>query len=392
MGKYNQKLITTFILILNIPAAMSIDEHAPSLPTMMRFFGTDAAEMQLTITLYMLGMALSQWVAGALSDRFGRRPILLSTALIYLFGTVLCISSIHFSELLVGRFLQGVGSGVFAMISPALMGEALDPERVDKVSSYFSMSYALIPILAPVIGGYIQEYLGWTFNFGFMFIVALGISLFAYFKLPETHTPTEAHRLHLPTLLKSYYRVISNRAYITAVLGMIFAWASIIAFSILGPFILQKTLGLSPIEYGYYALLIGLGFLVGNTLQPRIGKWLDPVLSGLAIASAFSFLQLILMTFGWVNLGTVMIPTFLYMIGIGMVFPSLYGRAATVFTDIVGIASSLIGCFILIGAVALTALMTRFPAHSPISLSIIYLTLICLCSFSVWLGSSPKKT
>lgn len=386
MSRYNQTLVTVFILILNIPAAMTIDEHAPSLPAMMGFFHTNAATMQLTITFYMLGMALSQWICGILSDRFGRRPVLIVTGFIFLLATLLCLFSTHFSVLLMGRFFQGAGSGLFAMISPALIGEALDKERIPKVSAYFSMSYALIPILAPVIGGYIQDLSGWEGNFVFMFIVAFIIYLFAIFCLPETHVPTEQHRLHIPSITKSYIRVFTNREYMGAVIGMIFVWSSIIAFSILGPFLLQNTLKLSAIQYGHYALLIGLGFLIGNSLHTRLIKKIDSIKTGQTLAIFISLFQLILVWMGWVNLATLMLPTFLYMAAVGLIFPALYGKAATVFTDIVGIASSLIGCLILIGAVVITALMTSFKAHEPITLPLIYLSLISLSTIATWIG------
>jgi MFS transporter, DHA1 family, multidrug resistance protein len=245
MTPYNQRLITFFILILNMPAALCVDEHAPSLPAMTLFFGTMASTMQLTITLYMLGMAISQWLAGVLSDRFGRRPVLFSTAFIFLTASLICAYTNSASLLLSGRFLQGIGTGCFAMISPALMGEALEKPRLHRVSAYFSMCYSMIPILAPVIGGYIQESVGWRGNFGFMFLFTLIITVIAFFKLPETHKPNEEHRLSLSKILQNNKTILMTPAYMLPVAGMIFLWSMIIVFSVMAPFILQNNLHLS---------------------------------------------------------------------------------------------------------------------------------------------------
>lgn len=391
---FNQRVITFFILILNIPAAMTIDEHAPSMPAMVHALHSSVSAMQLTITLYMLGMALSQWVCGALSDRFGRRPVLLATAVIYLLASVLCVFSKDFTEVLLGRFLQGVGAGCFALIAPALMGEALAKDRLDRVSSYFSMSYALLPIIAPVIGGYIQDYFSWQANFIFMFLVTFIITVLVWWKLPETHTPTEQHQLNLRQLLKNYTTVLTNKNYMTAVICMVFAWSTIIAFSVLAPFLLQNVLGLSAISYGHYALLVGLGFFVGNNLNNLLLKKLNTaaiIKWGLGSAIVICIVQLLLLLAGQFNIGTVIIPTFLLMCAIGMIFPGLYGRAATVFTDLVGVASALIGCLILIGAVIITSVLTVLEAHSAVTLASVYLALCVLCTGTYFVGQKDQN-
>jgi Bcr/CflA subfamily drug resistance transporter len=385
MANYNQRLIIFFILILNMPAALCVDEHAPSLPAMTQFFGTTPSAMQLTISFYMLGMAISQWIAGVLSDRFGRRPILFSNAFIFLIASFVCIFTNSASTLLIGRFFQGVGTGCFAMISPALMGDALEKKRFHRVSAYFSMCYSLIPILAPVIGGYIQDWMGWRGNFGFMFLFTLIIACIAFFKLPETHRPTEEHRLFLSKILRNNFIVLSTPAYILPVIGMIILWSMIIVFSVMAPFILQNTLKLSATEYGYCALIVGLGILVGNYLNTQLHKIFNPeqiLQIGVTAMLLVSLIQLSFVLFMPLHILTLMAPILLLMIANGIIFPSYYAIAASVFTNLVGIASSLIGCLILAGAVICTVIMTQLEAHSALTLSAVYVALSVLCFFT----------
>ncbi len=382
MSSYNQRLITFFILILNMPAVLCVDEHAPSLPAMTGFFGTLPSSMQLTISFYMLGMALSQWFAGILSDRFGRRPILFSSALIFFIASLVCTYTSSAPILLMGRFFQGVGMGCFAMISPALMGDALEKTRLHRVSAYFSMCYSLIPILAPVIGGYIQDWIGWRGNFGFMFLFTLIIAIIAFFKLPETHTPTEEHRLFLSKILRNNKTVLTTRAYILPVAGMTILWSMIIVFSVMAPYILQTNLHLSATEYGYCALLVGIGILIGNYFNTLLHKTFPVeriIFLGVTAMLLISLIQLCVLLFTPLHILTLMVPILLLMIANGIIFPSYYAIAASVFTNLVGIASSLIGCLILIGTVICTAIMAQLNAHSPLLLSAVYVALSALC-------------
>ncbi len=391
MASYNQRAITFFILILNMPAALCVDEHAPSLPAMTRFFGTLPSTMQLTISIYMLGMAISQWISGVLSDRFGRRPVLFATAFIFLIASIFCTFTNSATALLAGRFFQGIGTGCFAMISPALMGEALDKTRLHKVSAYFSMSYSLIPILAPVIGGYIQHWIGWRGNFGFMFLFTFVIAMIAFFKLPETHKPTEEHRLVLSKILKNNKKVLTTPAYMLPVAGMIFLWSMIIVFSVMAPFILQNMLQISAIEYGYCAILVGIGILLGNYCNTQLHRFFNTeqiIWMGLIAMLLISLGQLFLLAFTPLHILTLLVPIFLIMVANGVVFPSYYAIAASVFTTLVGVASSLIGCLILVGAVISTGIMTKLEAHSALTLSTVYVVLSSLC----FLANMARKT
>lgn len=382
MNAYNQRLIIFFILILNMPAALCVDEHAPSLPAMATFFGSLPSTMQLTITVYMFGMAISQWLSGVLSDRFGRRPILFSTAFIFFIASIACIYTNSADVLLISRFFQGVGTGCFAMISPALMGEALEKSRLQKTSAYFSMCYSLIPILAPVIGGHIQDWIGWRGNFGFMFLFTFVITAIAWFKLPETHKPTDEHRLVPSQIWHNNKKVLTTPSYMLPVVGMIFLWSMIIVFSVMGPFILQNKLHLSAAEYGYCALLIGIGILIGNYSNTWLHKIFhtEQILRiSVAIMLLISLIQLFLLIFTPLHLITLMLPLFLIMIANGVIFPSYYAIAASIFTTLVGIASSLIGCLILLGAVICSAIISKLEAHSAITLSAVFVSLSFLC-------------
>jgi MFS family permease len=377
----HQRLITVFILLMLIPALLGINEFAQSLPAMTRFFHSSMSSMQFTISLFLFGMAIGQWICRLLSNRLSKKPILLSGALLYLITSLLCLFSTHQAELLVSRFFQGIGAGAFAMISPALLREAIDKDNVGKASSYYSMSYALIPLFAPVIGGYIQGLVGWSDNFTFLFLVALLFALIGGTKLPENKS-AEKPSLHFRQLLQTSRTLWIHFPYMRSVLCMIFSWSTIIAFSMFAPFLLQSTLGASPVDCGNYSFLACLGFLLGYYCNVQLRKKGDAetvIKVGLFLAIFICTIQVFLVALGYFNLGIVMIPTVILMGAIGLIFPGLYSQATAAFTENTGLASSLIGCFVLLGSAVLTGLMTLFEPDAAISLPVINLLLVLLC-------------
>lgn len=155
-SNFNYSLLTFFCLMMVTPAPLSIDEYAPSLPAMVHALNGTQTLLQLSISIYMLAFAISQIVLGPLSDRFGRRPIIVWATPVFLVGTILCILSHSAPMLLVSRFIQGLGIGAFALTASSLIADVFSGDQLHRVTSMFSTTYSFVPIVAPVIGGYIQ--------------------------------------------------------------------------------------------------------------------------------------------------------------------------------------------------------------------------------------------
>lgn len=378
----NPRTMIFFVLLIGVLAPIPIDEYAPSLPAMVRSFDSSVAAMQLSITVFLFALGIGQVVMGPLSDRFGRRPILIIGIAVYLVGTLVCILADSVGLLMVGRAIQGVGIASCAMTATTLIGDSFKGDDIGRVTSYFSLVYGLVPIASPVIGGHLQDLWGWQANFIFMFVVAVIAFALIIVRLPETRPPAPERRLQPARILKSYVTVVGEAHYITAVLGVAMSWSMIITFSVLGPFLLQDSLGFSASVYGWAALLVGLGFFVGNLLNTDLLKHHKPpaVLKlGLAISLAAAVVMAILFLAGLVDLITVMAPTFVIMVGIGLTFPNYYGIAVGVFTDdLTGVANALIGALVLFGTVVYTAVLTAFHAHSPLTLASVFVALSLL--------------
>lgn len=386
---FNLKLMTLLVVLTNVMPPLAIDEFTPSMPHMLSVFGVDASLMQLTITVYLLGFALSQAIGGMFSDRFGRRRPLLITMPIFIIGTLVVMFSHSMSVLLLGRVLQGFGMGVSALTGPALMADCFEGDALTKVSGVYSTVYSFIPISAPVFGGFIQDYFGWRANFVFMLILAVVIYAIFVAKLDETHHADASHKLSLSNIVLSYKTVLTNKNYMLAVSGLMLVWSSFMVFSVMAPFIIQERLGYSASSYGLMALLVGLGFFVGNALNNFLVKVISPkriIALGVGIIVLFSVVLLVLPLLGFFNAWTVMVPIFVMMVAAGFTFPHLYAIAVAAVTQYAGVAGALIGSLILVGATIITAVITRLHAHSMIAMASVYLTMALLAIFIVrWL-------
>lgn len=380
----NKHRMIWLILLTNVIPPLSIDQYTPSLPAMVQAFGVSVSLMQLTITGYMFAFALSQLACGALSDRFGRRPVLLWSAPLYLFGTLAAIFSPSISILMLGRLLQGLGMGAMALTGPALMSDCFEGDELIRVGGYYGMVYSFIPIAGPIIGGLIQDAFGWRYNFGFMLVLSVVIIAVFLKWLPETHQPNESHRLSVKNIIHNYWAVLSNKTYILSVAALMLIWTLFIVFSMMAPFIMQVILHFSATAYGFQALLTGLGFLVGSSANNHLinmfsaKRALHIGLIGMVVGS---LILVLLVSLNMISAWSLLTPIFGIMIFSGIAFPHLYGKAASAVPEYAGIAGALIGALILMGAVVVTAAITLFNAHSPLMMASVYvvLSVLALC-------------
>lgn len=404
--------IIALILLTNIIPPLSIDENAASFPHMLHLAGASVPLMQLSITVYMIAFAISQMCCGYCSDRLGRRPTLLLNTPIYLVGTVIAILAQGITSLLIGRFLQGLGVGALALTGPALMGDCFEGDALTRVSSYYSTVYAFIPISAPVLGGFIQEYLGWRANFGLMLLLGLVIyGIFVKF-LPETRPrqPRESERseqlgqlgqlgpskqlgeleqpreprqsaISLKQAYAHYREVLTHRHYLMAAICLPLIWSTFVVFSMMAPFILQNTLGYRPSEFGLIALFVGLGFFIGNVINTQLNQRYRSkqiVYAGFFIMLIASLTLWIIALLDAVSGFTLILPTFVMMMGAGFCFPHGYADAVSAIPKHAGIAGALIGSIILVGAVLITTVVTQLHAHSTLAMASVFVALCLL--------------
>lgn len=241
---------------------LGIDIHLASLPAIMEYMHTDKMHMQQSISLYLLGMGISMLFYGPLSDHFGRKPIILFGLI---FGSIfgfLCVFTKDINQFLVCRVLQGLGCGVCTGLGRTVIGDVLQGERFAIVGSRLSAMGSFAALIAPAIGGHLQNLFGWQANFivfaSYLLIAALVFGFFC----PETHILRQPFQMR--SLFSHYGEILTHRTFVlSAILSGLVASLGMI-YAALGPFILQQKFLLSPVIYGWVMAALATTTLVAR--------------------------------------------------------------------------------------------------------------------------------
>jgi DHA1 family bicyclomycin/chloramphenicol resistance-like MFS transporter len=338
--------LTIMLAALSAVGPLSTDMYLPSLPDIARQLDASTAQVQLTISAYLVGFAVGQIVYGPMSDRHGRKPVLLSALALYCAASLACALSTSIEMLIVARFAQALGGSGGIVLARAIVRDLYSGARAGRELSLIGSVMALAPVLAPLAGGVLQTGFGWRSIF--IVLVATGLTGTAIVLplLPETLAARAAEPVSPSTMLKSYRVVARHPAYL-AYLGLattsfagLFAWISGTSF------VLQNLYGLSPFNFGIAFAVGSVGYMIGATLAARLVMRLgiDRTLGVGAGAMAAGGLGMVAaVAFGLTSAVSLVLPMAIYLGGLGMVLPQAIAGAMTPFPERAGTASALLG-------------------------------------------------
>ncbi|SEC10328.1 MFS transporter, DHA1 family, bicyclomycin/chloramphenicol resistance protein [Amycolatopsis tolypomycina] len=345
-----------FVLVLGGLTAfgpLSIDMYLPALPRMAADLHAPDSTVQLTLSAFIVGLALGQLVLGPLSDALGRRGPLLAGLVLYVVGSVLCALSPDAWLLIAARFVQSLGAAAGIVIARATVRDLFSGTAMTKFFSTLMLVSGLAPILAPLIGG---QLLNWTSWRGvFVVLTAFGALLLAVvvFFLPE---PSPARSpLRLGRVMRTYGRLVLDRSFAGYALASGLLFASMFAYISASSFALQGVYGLSPQAYSVVFGVNGVGIVLAGQLNGRlVGRVRERVLllSGLllgVLGGAFVLVSALLRA----PLVLLLVPLFLLVSSIGLVMPNASSLALASHARSAGAASALLGVLqFVVGAVA----------------------------------------
>jgi MFS transporter, DHA1 family, multidrug resistance protein len=336
-----------FLLLAMVTASGTLGMHMviPALPATAVGLHVSEPTIQLTITLYLIGLAIGQLLYGPLSDRFGRRPVLLGGLALFTVAGVLTAVAPSAFVLIGARVLQSIGGCGGLVLGRAIVRDQATADRAAAQLALLTLVMSMAPAIAPVIGGYATAYLGWRSAFALLALlgaVALGLILLW---LPETLETRGAGR-GFTSMLHGSARLLRSRAFLGYAIGGSCTTTSFYAFMAASPFIFENLLHRPPQEIGLYYLLLMGGVALGGFSANRMAGRVRPrtalrIANGLAIAAASAFMLADLT--GRLSVATVIAPVALFMVGAGMASPFAVAGAVSVNPLAIGAASGMYG-------------------------------------------------
>jgi DHA1 family bicyclomycin/chloramphenicol resistance-like MFS transporter len=340
----------------------------PSLPLLATVFAAPAAEVQLVLTLFLAGIATGQLVYGPVSDRFGRRPVLIAGLVLFLVGTVLCGFAWSLAVLIVGRVLQACGGCAGMVLGRAIVRDLFDRERSASAIAVITMAMSLAPSLSPAIGAYLAEWVGWRADFALLGAVGAGVLILTVAKLEETH-PSPAST-SIAGMARSAVLLLRSPGFFAFSFGTAFTSASWFTFLASAPYLLSEVMHEPPSTYGLMILLPMVGYIIGNAGVARLAVRLGSTrlfVFGLALSLA-SGVMLAVWCFVDLTPWALFVPMALSSVGNGMSQPPGIAAALSVYPRIAGAASGLMGFLQMMIAAIGTFLVGQLPQDTPLSM------------------------
>lgn len=245
--------------------------YLPIIPSIQRAFAVSAVMATATFSMVLFVMAFGTLVYGSTSDRFGRKPVLMTGLTLFVGGSVICAVSWDFEVLIVGRLMQAVAAGCGVVLARAIARDVYGPDKLAQIIAYITAAYVLGPTIAPPVGGAISDLFGWNAVFLFASVVAVGVFLLAVLVIPETHTRRRTAR-RAGDLFRDYGRLFRNPVFVGYALNPAFTSGSFFVLATYASFLMNDYYKTSSGEYGLYFMFLTLGFMGGNFISGRLGN------------------------------------------------------------------------------------------------------------------------
>ena len=340
-----RRALPPLLLLLTVFGPISMDLYLPALPALTADLGAVTSVAQLTVTACLIGLSAGQLIAGPLSDRFGRRGVLLIGILAYIAASALCAISPTMELLIATRFVQGLAGGVGIVIAQAAGRDIYTGGALIRFYGRLTVVGGLAAIIGPLLGGLLNSFTDWRGLFVFLALIGAGILIVTLLVFRETLPTTDRTRGGFGQTVRDYRTLLSDRVFLGAVLNQGFLYAALFAYLAGSTFVLQEIYGLSPLGYALAFGLNSAGFMTFGYLAGRAAeKWSIPgTLGGGIVVAGAGALGLLAAGVTAMPLWVVVVSLFLLAAGVAISSPPATTLALVDYPQIAGTASSLLG-------------------------------------------------
>ena len=353
MKKYAVPSLLLMIVLVAFPQ-ISETIYTPSLPDISASLGVSNSSVQLTLSIYFIGFAIGVFCWGWLSDYIGRRPAMLGGLLVYGVGSLMCYYSGSIEVLLVSRFIQAFGAATGSVITQTMLRESVSGEKRHAMFAQISAVIAFTPAVGPLIGGWIDQYLGFRAVFFALIIMSILLFLYAFLRLPETTDVSTRTKVAVMPVIR---RIVASPRVL--VFGLLIGGINGVLFSYYAeaPFLFIEYFQMSPGVYGFLGIIVAMASVIGAMISKRLLTKYAPekiihrgclIMTGGALlltgASSLSMLPNVVM------LLCILIALFVMLLGSGIALPNCLSLALVSFHDVIGTAGAVfsLGYYLLV--------------------------------------------
>jgi multidrug resistance protein len=353
-------------------SGFGIDIYSPSLPAIATAMHASGASTKLTMTTYLIALGIFQPLVGPISDSIGRRWLIIIGGLTTSLMMFLTTLAPNIATVICLRFLQGLCVSIFLVPARTIVNDIFAGERHQKAVNTMTIVWALGPIVAPYVGGYLQHTWNWQAPFYALAIYCLIMGLIALFYLKETSRHFKPYRPK--QVFSSYQTVLRHPHFWYGSLILSLTYAQLVTYATLGAFLIEKQLGHSAIVFGWTGLSIGLGWFIGNMANRLLIHTAEKrrvnlcVYLGLVLAILYLLSSFILP----LSVASLVLPIFLLAILGGLIFPNWFGKVMRLYTDIAATCGALMVGMIMSVTGLVTLLCTTFVPHSSLPIATLF--------------------
>ena len=337
---------TLIIALLAALAPFSIDTYLPSFPDITRELHASTLQMQQTLSAYLIAFGMMMLVHGPLSDARGRKPVILVALMAYTVTSIGCALAQSIEWLIAMRIGQGLAAGAGMVIGRAMIRDVYSGAQAQKLMSNVTMTFAIAPAVAPIIGGWLHAGWGWRSVFWFLALISAGILSLTWARLSETLPATQRQSVRVRSVTRAYAQALANRGFMRLVAVLALNFAGLFLYIASVPALLFGVLHFAPEEFGWFFVPVVAGIMLGAFLSGRAADRLRPhqtINLGYAMLGSAAILNVLQAFLLSPNTLMVVAPIVLYAVGMALAAPSLTLLALDKYPERRGLASAVQG-------------------------------------------------
>jgi DHA1 family bicyclomycin/chloramphenicol resistance-like MFS transporter len=381
-------LLALLLAALGMLGPFAVDTYIPAFPSIAADLGASTLQMQQTFSVYLFAFAFMFLFHGALSDSFGRKPVIMGGLVVFLIASVGCALSTTIGQLLFWRMLQGLSVGAGMVVGRAMVRDLYSDIDSQRIMAMTTLWFGIAPAIAPIIGGYLYSGLGWHSIFWFLALFTLCLLVMSYTVFHETLPIEKRHAFKPGPLLEGYRQVGASAPMILLSLAAGFNFNGFFLYILSSPVYLPQQLGLGPTEYAWlFAPGIG-GIMTGAFISGRVaGRWslektvrVGYMIMLTAVVANLVYLSIFRPAIPWA-----IIPIGFYAIGSALAFPSISLMVMNLFPARRGMAASLSGFVTGMVNVLVAGIISPAVSHSAVWMAVAA-TALMFTGWSCWFG------